>query len=63
MVVDVFIVAGSEIEDRWNAGSVDSQIFSKSVEKSITVVLVRKGKDNSLGVGFIEGSKSLLGGL
>lgn len=61
LVVDILVVFSSEEKNGWWVGSVDSQIFSKSVEKSITVVFVWEGEDDSFGVGGVKGCKGLLG--
>jgi hypothetical protein len=62
LIVDEFVVFGTEVEDGWRVGGVDSQIFGKSVEKSITIVFVGKGEDDSFWVGGIKGFKGLLCG-
>ena len=62
MIVDVFVVFGTEVEDGWWVSSVDAQIFGKSVEKSITIVFVGKGEEDSFGVGGIKGFEGLLCG-
>ncbi len=62
LIVDVFVVFGTKVEDGWWVSSVDTQIFGKSVEKSITIVFVWKGEDDSFGAGGIECFEGLLGG-
>ena len=61
MVVDVLIVGSSEIKDGWDVGGVDSQIFSEPIEKSVSIILVRKSENDSFWLGFIECFKGLLG--
>lgn len=62
MIEEVLVVGGSKIEDRRGVGGVDSEIFGESIEKSIAVVFVGEGEDDSFGVGLVEGCEGLLGG-
>ena len=60
MVVKIFVVSSTKVEDGWDIVGVDSQIFGKSVEESMAIIFIRQCEDNTFGFGLVECVEGLL---
>lgn len=60
-VKEILFTCLSQVKNYWDIIGIDSQIFSKSIKESMTIVFIRLSEDDSLWVGLVIGDECLLG--